>query len=79
MREGPDYRGLRRKKENEKGGYYQGMSDGLLCLLSVGEEEGRGNAEGHDGVERDAEFGEHWRIPFDWIRISCCFTVQATR
>ena len=35
------------------------MREGLLCLLSMGEEEGRGNAEGHDGVERDAELGEH--------------------
>lgn len=35
------------------------MREGLLCLLSMGEEEGRSNAEGHDGVERNAELGEH--------------------
>ena len=55
------------------------MREGLLCLLSMGEEEGRGNAEGHDGVKRDAEFGEHGGVPFGWVRISYGFTVLASR
>ena len=55
------------------------MREGLLCLLSMGEEEGRGNAEGHDGVKRDAEFGEHGDVPFGWVRISYGFTVLASR